>query len=129
VKPEDLTMKFMKIVSTWLHSSNLERTREFMENLGLSTAVESEDSIIFIYPDGGPNTAYYLYPEPLNDGAPIRRGGVFSIQVDNIAKMLQKCKDAGICSAETEIYAQENFISFILEDPDGNLFELIQQKE
>ncbi len=122
-------MKFKKIVSTWLHSSNLEKTKEFMENLGLSTPAETENLVIFTYPEGGPNTAYYLYPEPLNDGAPLRKGGVFSIEVDNIATMLQKCKDAGICKPETEIFAQENFISFLLEDPDGNLFELIQQKE
>ena len=122
-------MKFKKIVSTWLHSSNLEKTKEFMENLGLSSIAETEKLIIFTYPEGGPNTAYYLYPEPLNDGAPLRKGGVFSIEVDNIATMLQKCKDAGICTPDTEIFAQEHFVSFLLEDPDGNLFELIQQKE
>ena len=59
-------MKFKKIVSTWLHSSNLEKTKEFMENLGLSTTAETENLVIFTYPEGGPNTAYYLYPEPLN---------------------------------------------------------------
>ncbi len=122
-------MKFKKIVSTWLHSSNLEKTKKFMESLGLSTALKTDTLIVFTYPEGGPNTAYYLYPEPLNDGAPMRKGGVLSIEVDNIATMLQKCKDTGICSSETEIYAQENFISFLLEDPDGNLFEIIQQKE
>lgn len=126
---EEVIMKFKKIVSTWLHSSDLARTKEFMENLGLSSTAETETLIIFTYPEGGPNTAYYLYPEPLNDGAPLRKGGVFSIEVDNIATMLQKCKDAGICNPDTEIFAQEHFISFLLEDPDGNLFELIQQKE
>ncbi|NHJ46640.1 MAG: VOC family protein [Asgard group archaeon] len=122
-------MKFKKIVSTWLHSTNLQRTKEFMENLGLTTIAETEKLIIFTYAEGGPNTAYYLYPEPLNDGSPRRKGGVLAIEVDNIAEMLQKCKDAGICSTETQIYAQEQFISFLLEDPDENLFEIIQQKE
>jgi hypothetical protein len=122
-------MKFKKIVSTWLHSTNLQRTKEFMENLGLTTIAENEKLIIFTYPEGGPNTAYYLYPEPLNDGAPRRKGGVLSIEVEDIAEMLQKCKDAEICSADTQIYAQENFISFLLQDPDENLFEIIQHKE
>ena len=43
--------------------------------------------------------------------------------------MLQKCKEAGACSEETQIYAQENFISFLINDPDGNLFEIIQSKD
>ncbi|NHJ39972.1 MAG: VOC family protein [Asgard group archaeon] len=122
-------MKFKKIVSTWLHSSNLQKTKEFMENLGLNTIVESNTLIIFTYPEGGPNTAYYLYPEPLKDGSPIRKGGVLAIEVDDIAGMLKKCKEDGICPDETQIFAQENFISFLLEDPDGNLFEIIQQKK
>ncbi|MBN1331096.1 MAG: VOC family protein [Candidatus Heimdallarchaeota archaeon] len=122
-------MKFKKIVSTWLHSSNLDKTKSFMEQLGMLTIAETEKLIIFTYPDGGPNTAYYLYPEPLNDGAPIRKGGVLAVEVDDIAGMLQKCKELGICSTETEIYAQEQFISFLLEDLDGNLFEIIQQKK
>ncbi|HUT80453.1 MAG TPA: VOC family protein [Candidatus Bathyarchaeia archaeon] len=122
-------MKFKKIVSTWLHSSDLNKTKSFMEQLGMSTIAETEKLIIFTYPNGGPNTAYYLYPEPLNDDTPMRKGGVFTIEVDDIAGMLQKCKELGICSAETEIYAQEQFISFLMEDPDGNLFEIIQQIE
>jgi catechol 2,3-dioxygenase-like lactoylglutathione lyase family enzyme len=122
-------MKFKRIVSTWLHSTDLQRTKDFMEKLGLSVTAESETLIIFTYPDGGPNTAYYLYPNPLNDGSPMRNGGVLAIEVDDIAGMLQKCKDENLCTAETQIYAQEQFISFLLEDPDGNLFEIIQQKE
>ncbi len=122
-------MKFKKIVSTWLHSTDLTRTKTFMEHLGLSTIAENEKLVIFTYPEGGPNTAYYLYPEPLNDGSPIRKGGVLAVEVDDIAGMLKKCKELGFCKAETEIYAQEHFISFLLEDPDGNLFEIIQHNE
>ncbi|MHA1124684.1 MAG: VOC family protein [Candidatus Heimdallarchaeota archaeon] len=122
-------MKMKKIVSTWLQSSDLTKTEEFMKALGLKSLMANEKMIIFTYPDGGPNTAYYLYPEPLNDGAPLRKGGVFSIQVDNIAEFLQQCKKAKLTSEDTEIHAQEQFISFLLEDPDGNLFEIIQQKE
>ncbi|NHK31106.1 MAG: VOC family protein [Asgard group archaeon] len=122
-------MKFKKIVSTWFHSSNLQKTKEFMEDLGLTTIAESDTLIIFTYPEGGPNTAYYLYPEPLKDGAPMRKGGVLAIEVNDIAGMLQKCKVLGACSEETQIYAQENFISFLINDPDGNLFEIIQSKD
>jgi len=122
-------MKMQKIVSTWLHSSDLERTEEFMNKLGLTSLASNEKMIIFSYPEGGPNTAYYLYPEPLNDGAPLRKGGVLSIEVDNIAEFLTKCKEEKMTSEDTEIYAQELFISFLLEDPDGNLFEIIQYKE
>lgn len=122
-------MKFKKIISRWLHSSNLQKTKDFMENLGLNPIVESDTLMVFKYSDGGPNTAYYLYPESLNDDSPMRKGGVFAIEVDDIAGMLKKCKDEGAYPEETQIYAQENFISFLLEDPDGNLFEVIQQKE
>ena len=122
-------MAFKKIVSTWLHSSNLEITKEFMEKLGMRVIASNEAMIIFAYPEGGPNTAYYLYPEPLNDGAPIRKGGVLAIEVDNIALFLQQCKEKKLVKEDTEIYAQEHFISFLLEDPDGNLFEIIQKKE
>ncbi|MHA1504824.1 MAG: VOC family protein, partial [Candidatus Heimdallarchaeota archaeon] len=100
-----------------------------MNKLGLKSLASNEKMLIFSYPDGGPNTAYYLYPEPLNDGAPLRKGGVFAIEVDNIAEFLAKCKEEKLTYEETEIFAQEQFISFILEDPDGNLFEIIQQKE
>jgi len=122
-------MKMKKIVSTWLHSSDLERTKEFMSKLGLTSMAINEKMIIFTYPDGGPNTAYYLYPEPLNDGAPLRKGGVFAIEVDDIAIILKHCKKEKMIPDATEIHAQEQFISFILEDPDSNLFEIIQQKE
>lgn len=122
-------MTFKKIVSTWLHSSNLEKTKEFIEKLGMRVIASNEVMTIFAYPEGGPNTAYYLYPEPLNDGAPIRKGGVLAIEVDNIALFLQQCKEKKIVNEDTEIYAQEHFISFLLEDPDGNLFEIIQKKE
>ncbi|NHJ87015.1 MAG: VOC family protein [Asgard group archaeon] len=122
-------MKFKKIVSTWMQSTDFVKTKRFMEILGLKPMAETESSIIFAYPEGGPNTAYYLYPEPINDGSPIRKGGVFAIEVDDIAGLLKKCKDENLCTDETEIFAQENFISFLLEDPDGNLFELIQKKE
>ena len=122
-------MKLKKIVSTWLHSSNLGRTKDFMIKLGLSPLAENERMIIFSYEEGGPNTAYYLYPEPLNDGQPLRKGGVFAIQVDDIAAFLQHCKDNNLTSQDTEIYAQDQFISFLLRDPDGNLFEIIQQTE
>ena len=122
-------MKFKKIVSTWLHSSDLGKTKEFMENLGLSTTIETDKLIVFTYPDGGPNTAYYLYPEPLNDGAPIRKGGVFAIEVNDIASFLQHCKDNNLAPQDTEIYAQDQFISFLLKDPDENLFEIIQRTE
>ena len=122
-------MKMKKIVSTWLQSTDLEKTEEFMKKLGLTSLASNERMIIFSYPEGGPNTAYYLYPEPLNDGAPLRKGGVFAIEVDNIAEFLTKCKEENLTSEDTEIFAQEQFISFILEDPDGNLFEIIQQKE
>jgi len=122
-------MKIKKIVSTWLHSNDLQRTRDFMRKLGLAPIAETEHSLIFSYPEGGPNTAYYLYPEPLNDGAPQRKGGVFTIEVDDIATFLKKCKEEQLCSDDTEVYAQEHFVSFLLEDPDGNLFEIIQHKE
>jgi hypothetical protein len=100
-----------------------------MSSLGLSTLIEDEKKIIFTYPNGGPNTAYYLYPEPLKDGNPQRKGGVFSIQVDKIEEILKKCKDKHLVSDDVTIYAQEGFVSFMLEDPDGNLFEIIQKKE
>ncbi|MHA1740422.1 MAG: VOC family protein [Candidatus Heimdallarchaeota archaeon] len=122
-------MKMKKIVSTWLQSTDLKKTEEFMNKLGLKSLASNEKMLIFSYPDGGPNTAYYLYPEPLNDGAPLRKGGVFAIEVDNIAEFLAKCKEEKLSYEETEIFAQEQFISFILEDPDGNLFEIIQQKD
>lgn len=122
-------MKLTKIVSTWLHSTDLARTKDFMTKLGLSPLTENEKLIIFSYVDGGPNTAYYLYPEPLNDGAPIRKGGVFAIEVDDIASFLQHCKDNDLIFQDTEIYAQEQFISLLLKDPDENLFEIIQQKD
>ncbi|HUU77466.1 MAG TPA: VOC family protein [candidate division Zixibacteria bacterium] len=122
-------MKCKKIVSTWLHSTDLERTKVFMAKLGMSCIISNETLVVFAYPDGGPNTAYYLYPEPLNDGAPIRKGGVFAIEVDDIAAFLQQCKENNIISPDAEIYAQERFISFLLNDPDENLFEIIQQKE
>ncbi|MHA1631143.1 MAG: VOC family protein [Candidatus Heimdallarchaeota archaeon] len=122
-------MKIKKIVSTWLHSSDLVQTKDFLKKLGLKPMAETEKSLIYSYPEGGPNTAYYLYPEPLNDGAPQRKGGVLTIEVDDIASVLQKCKEEHLCSAETDIYAQENFVSFLIEDPDGNLFEIIQHKE
>ncbi len=122
-------MKLKKIVSTWLHSTDLTRTKDFMTKLGLSPLAENEKLIIFSFSEGGPNTAYYLYPEPLNDGDPIRKGGVFAIEVDDIASFLQQCKDNDLISQETEIYAQEQFISFLLKDPDENLFEIIQQND
>jgi len=122
-------MKCKKIVSTWLHSSNLEKTKDFMTKLGLSPLAENEKLIIFGYKDGGPNTAYYKYPEPLNDGQPMRKGGVFAIEVDDIARFLQHCKENELIPQDTEIYAQDQFISFLLRDPDDNLFEIIQQKE
>ena len=122
-------MKFKKIVSTWLHSSDLSKTNAFMEKLGMTPTAETETLVIFTYPDGGPNTAYYLYPEPLKDNSPMRKGGVFAIEVEDIAGLLKKCKEDNLCTDDTEIYAQENFVSFLLEDPDGNLFEIIQQKE
>ena len=122
-------MKFKKIVSTWLHSTDLNRTKDFMTKLGLTCLAENEKLLIFTYPEGGPNTAYYLYPEPLNDGAPIRKGGVFAIEVNDIAAFLQHCKNNDLAPQETEIYAQDQFISFLLKDPDENLFEIIQRTE
>ncbi|NHJ39973.1 MAG: hypothetical protein FK731_08065, partial [Asgard group archaeon] len=84
-------MKFKKIVSTWLQSSDLARTKDFMLKLGLTILMENDTSVIFNYPEDGPNTAYYLYPEPLNDGAPMRKGGVLTIEVDDISSLLKKC--------------------------------------
>ena len=122
-------MKFKKIVSTWLHSSDLEKTKDFILKLGMSCIISNDTLAVFTYPEGGPNTAYYLYPEPLNDGEPMRKGGVFAIEVDDIAVFLQQCKENNIIPSNTEIYAQEQFISFLLKDPDGNLFEIIQHKD
>lgn len=119
-------MQVKKIVSTWLHSSNLERTKEFMLKLGLSVIAENEKLIIFTYPEGGPNTAYYLYPEPLNDDKPMRKGGAFAIEVDDIAAFLKHCKENEMIEQDAEVHAQESFISFILKDPDENIFEIIQ---
>lgn len=94
-------MKFKKIVSTWLHSSDLGKTKKFMMDLGIPVLAKSEKTIIFHYPDGGPNTAYYLYPEPLNDGAPMRKGGVLTIEVDDIAAALEHCKNKNLIPKDT----------------------------
>ena len=84
-------MKLKKIVSTWLHSSDLSRTKDFMTKLGLSPLAENDKLIIFSYEEGGPNTAYYLYPEPLNDGQPLRKGGGFILPCLLFCKSLIYC--------------------------------------
>lgn len=122
-------MKFKKIVSTWLHSSDLEKTKGFMKKLGISCMFSTEEMAIFNYQEGGPNTAYYLYPAPLNDGEPIRKGGVFTIQVDDLDEVLQHCLTNDLIPEEIEIHERRGFKSFLLTDPDDNLFEIIQKKE
>ncbi|MBD3190044.1 MAG: hypothetical protein GF308_05350 [Candidatus Heimdallarchaeota archaeon] len=122
-------MKFKKIVSTWLHSSDLEKTKEFMSQLGVSCMLSTEEMAVFNYQDGGPNTAYYLYPAPLNDGEPMRKGGVFTIQVDDLDEVIQHCSDKNLISEDVKVHERRGFKSFLLTDPDENLFEIIQKKK
>jgi hypothetical protein len=122
-------MKLMKIVSTWLQSSDLAKSKEFMQKLGLEPLITKENVIVYNFPNGGPNLAFYQHPEPFNDGSSLRPGGTFAFEVEDIADSLQYCKQHGLVPEDTQIHTGSSFVSFIIKDHDKNLFEIIQYIE